>query len=60
MMPFGLWVFVGWMAFVMLTGVASIVWGWKNGQFVDIEEAKYRMLEDREPAPWPERGGDRS
>jgi cbb3-type cytochrome oxidase maturation protein len=57
MMPLGMWMVVGWMVFVMLTGVAFLVWGWKSGQFQDIEEAKYRMLEDRDPEPWPERKG---
>lgn len=57
MMPLGLWVFVGWMAFVALTGVLFLIWGWKRGQFKDIEEAKYKMLEDKEPAPWPDRKG---
>jgi nitrogen fixation-related uncharacterized protein len=52
MMPMGMWVVVGWMVFVALTGVALMIWGWKRGQFRDIEEAKYRMLEEREPAPW--------
>jgi cbb3-type cytochrome oxidase maturation protein len=53
MMPMGMWVVVGWMAFVALTGIVMMVWGWKHGQFRDIEEAKYRMLGDREPEPWP-------
>lgn len=57
MMPLGMWVVVGWMAFVALTGLAFLAWGWKRGQFRDIEEAKYRMLEEREPAPWPARKG---
>jgi cbb3-type cytochrome oxidase maturation protein len=57
MMPLGMWVVVGWMAFVALTGVVFLVWGWRRGQFRDIEEAKYRMLEEREPEPWPERKG---
>jgi nitrogen fixation-related uncharacterized protein len=60
MMPLGMWVVVGWMAFVALTGVAFLVWGWRRGQFRNIEEAKYRMLEEREPEPWPERKGDMS
>lgn len=59
MMLFSLWVVVGWMTFVSLTGVAFLLWGWKRGQFKDIEEAKYRMLNDQEPEPWPERRGDR-
>jgi hypothetical protein len=60
MMPLGMWVVVGWMAFVILTGVAFLAWGWTHGQFRNVEEAKYRMLEDREPQPWPDQnGGDR-
>jgi cbb3-type cytochrome oxidase maturation protein len=54
MMPLGMWVVVGWMLFVILTGLAFLVWGWRTGQFRDIEEPKYRMLEDREPQPWPD------
>lgn len=57
MMPFGLWVVVGWMAFVILTGLLFMFWGWQNGQFKDIEEAKYRMLDEKEPEPWPGREG---
>lgn len=57
MMPYGMWVVVGWMAFVMLTVVLFIIWGWQSGQFEDIEEAKYRMLEENEPKPWPGREG---
>jgi nitrogen fixation-related uncharacterized protein len=64
-MALGLWVFLGWMIFVVGTGLVLLIWGWRTGQFKNIEEAKYRMLEDREPAPWPEkpestRGGDRA
>jgi cbb3-type cytochrome oxidase maturation protein len=58
MMPLGMWMVVGWMVFVILTGIAFLVWGWKSGQFTNIEEAKYRMLEDREPEPWPQRKGE--
>jgi cbb3-type cytochrome oxidase maturation protein len=58
MMPLGLWIVVGWMALVSLTGVIFLIWGWRSGQFTDIEEAKYRMLEEKEPAPWPEQEGD--
>ncbi len=59
-MPLGLWVVVGWMAFVALTGLILIAWGLRTGQFDEVEEAKYRMLEDREPQGWPgrrDRGG---
>jgi cbb3-type cytochrome oxidase maturation protein len=58
MMPLGMWVVVGWMVFVMLTGVAFLIWGWRSGQFKDIEEPKYRMLEDQEPQAWPRRKGE--
>jgi cbb3-type cytochrome oxidase maturation protein len=54
-MLIGLWVVVGWMAFVSLTSLALIAWGLKTGQFDDVEEPKYRMLEDREPQAWPGR-----
>jgi cbb3-type cytochrome oxidase maturation protein len=57
MMPLGLWVVVGWMILVALTGVIFLIWGWRNGQFKDIEEAKYKMLEEREPEPWPHQKG---
>ena len=57
MMPLGMWVVVGWMVFVAFTGIVFMVWGWKTGQFRDIEEAKYRMLVEREPEPWPEKEG---
>ena len=54
-MPLGLIFFIGWMAFVVLTGIIFLVYGFMTGQFKDIEEAKYRMLEDREPEDWPGR-----
>jgi len=54
-MLIGLWVVVGWMAFVSLTSLALIAWGLKTGQFDDVEEPKYRMLEDCEPQEWPGR-----
>jgi len=57
MMPWGMWVVVGWMALVSFTALLLFVWGWENDQFDDIEEAKYKMLEDREPEPWPGRKG---
>jgi len=51
----GLWVVVGWMIFVALTGIYMLIWGFKTGQFRNIEEPKYRMMEDIEPEPWPGR-----
>jgi nitrogen fixation-related uncharacterized protein len=57
MMPFGMWVVVAWMIFVPLVAIGLILNGWKTGQFKDVEEAKYKMLEDRDPEPWPDRKG---
>ncbi|MCB9453037.1 MAG: cbb3-type cytochrome oxidase assembly protein [Anaerolineaceae bacterium] len=54
MTSLGVWVVVGWMVLVAFTGILFMIWGWESKQFKDIEEAKYRMLEDREPEPWPE------
>ncbi|HEY5549465.1 MAG TPA: cbb3-type cytochrome oxidase assembly protein CcoS [Coriobacteriia bacterium] len=54
-MLFGLWVVVGWMALVTLSGLALIAWGLKSHQFDDIEDSKYWMLEDHEPEAWPKR-----
>jgi nitrogen fixation-related uncharacterized protein len=45
-----------WIGTAVIIGVALFVWGWRTGQFRNIEEAKYRMLEDKEPEPWPEKG----
>ena len=64
-MALGLWVFFGWMLFVVATGLVLLIWAWRSGQFKNVEEAKYRMLEDREPEPWPEKSekkqeGDRA
>lgn len=55
MMPIGMWVVVGWMAFVTLTGIVLLLYAWQSGTFKNVEEPKYRMLEDHEPEPWPDR-----
>lgn len=52
-MPLGMWVVVGWMAFVFLFGVALMGWGLATGQFDDAQEVACRMLADDEPQPWP-------
>jgi cbb3-type cytochrome oxidase maturation protein len=59
-MALGVWIIFGWMVLVALTGVIMFVWGWKRGQFKDIEAAKYKMLEDREPEAWPDPEGGKS
>jgi nitrogen fixation-related uncharacterized protein len=57
MLSLGTWVFLGWMVLVTLIGIGFLIWGWRNGQFKDIESAKYQMLEEKEPEPWPNRQG---
>lgn len=52
-MPFGLFVFIAWLAFMAVTTLAFIIWAWREDQF--SSEANYRMLIDREPEPWPGR-----
>ncbi len=52
-MVLGVWLIACWMAFMVVVGVAFFVWGWRNGQFRDVEASKRTMLEDREPEPWP-------
>jgi nitrogen fixation-related uncharacterized protein len=54
-MPLGIWFLVAWMILMACIGIAFLVWGWWKGQFRNIEEPKYRMLEEREPEPWPRR-----
>jgi cbb3-type cytochrome oxidase maturation protein len=58
-MSLGVWFLVAWMIFMVFLGIAFLIWGWRKGQFRNIEEPKYRMLEEREPEPWPrkKRGG---
>lgn len=52
MMPLGGWAMLAWMLFVISTGIGLLLWAWRNGQLHNIEEAKYRMLDDAEPEPW--------
>jgi cbb3-type cytochrome oxidase maturation protein len=57
-MAMGVVAWLLWMLFVVLSGVVLLLWGWKSGQFKNIEDPKYRMLQDREPEDWPGRKGD--
>jgi cbb3-type cytochrome oxidase maturation protein len=54
-MSIGIVGFVSWGIFLVLTAIGLFIWGYRRGQFKDVEEAKYRMLEDRDPEPWPGR-----
>jgi nitrogen fixation-related uncharacterized protein len=58
MMPIGMWAVVGWMALVAFIAILFLIWGWRTGQFRNIEEPKYRMLDDKEPEPWPDSEGE--
>ena len=51
-MSAGARLFLFWIGAAAIIGVGLLIWGWRRGQFRNIEEAKYRMLEDREPEPW--------
>ena len=59
-MVLGLWLLVAWMILMACIGIAFVLWGWRSGQFRNIEEPKYRMLDEKEPEPWPGRKGGES
>ena len=52
-MALGVWLIVLWMVFMVVIGVLLFAWGWRSGQFRDVESSKRAMLEDRDPEPWP-------
>jgi cbb3-type cytochrome oxidase subunit 3 len=54
-MGIGLIFFTAWIVFMAITVIAFIAWFFHEGQHKNIEEAKYRMLEDHEPESWPGR-----
>ncbi len=54
-MVLGILVMVAWMALEVFLVLFSIGWGAKDGQWKDIEEAKYRMLLDLPIQEWPGR-----
>ena len=49
----GMWMLLLFSGFVIAVGLGLLGWGLRNGQFDDLEAAKFAMLEDREPEPWP-------
>jgi cbb3-type cytochrome oxidase maturation protein len=59
-MSLGLIVLVGGMIVIAFSGVIFLIWGISNGQFENVEEAKYKMLEDNEPQAWPDKKGKES
>jgi nitrogen fixation-related uncharacterized protein len=42
----GLYVAFGICALFFLVGVAGLLWAFKNGEFDDMEETKFDMLDD--------------
>jgi nitrogen fixation-related uncharacterized protein len=51
-MALGVIVLIAGMAVIALIAVIFLIWGIRNDQFKNVEEAKYTMLEDKEPEPW--------
>ena len=43
---------------VIFTGF--LIWGIRSGQFRDTEKAKYDMLQDEDPHPPKENGGNKT
>ena len=59
-MSLGTVILIGGMAVIALSAIAFLIWGLATQQFKNVEEVKYKMLEDREPEPWPHQKGDES
>jgi len=59
-MSLGVLVLVIGMIVIALSGIGFLIWGISTGQFKNVEEAKYKMLEDKEPEPWPDQKGEKS
>ncbi len=58
-MALGVWLVASWMALMVVIGVVLFGWGWRSGQFRDVEASKRTMLEEREPEPWPRKAARR-
>ena len=43
-MALGVWLIVAWMVFMVVIGVVLFAWGWRSGQFRDVESSKRAML----------------
>lgn len=57
-MALGVIVLIAGMAVIVLIALAFLIWGIRNSQFKNVEEAKYTMMEDKEPQPWPHQEGE--
>lgn len=47
--------FIGWSLLMLIISIAFFFWAKESGQLKNVEKAKFDMLEDREPKPWPVR-----
>ena len=58
-MSLGVIVLVGGMILISLTALVFLIWGFKNGQFKNLEETKYQVLEEKEPQGWEDDKGEK-
>ncbi len=54
-MNLGVILFLAWTALEVVFIIATILWTVENGDWKNIEQPKYDMMEEREPADWPGR-----
>ena len=47
--------FIGWSLLMLITSFAFFFWAKESGQLKNVEKAKFDMLEEKEPLPWPGR-----
>ncbi len=47
--------FIGWSLLMLITSLAFFFWAKESGQLKNVEKAKFDMLEERDPLPWPGR-----
>ncbi len=57
-MTLGAVAFLLWLGFVFLVAIGLLIWGWRRGQFRNVEEAKYKAMEEKEPESWPHQKGE--
>ena len=51
-MALGVIVLIAGIVVIAAIAIVFLIWGIKTKQFRNVEEAKYTMLEDKEPQPW--------
>jgi hypothetical protein len=54
-MLWGFILFIVWTALEIVVVIGTIMWSVGNGDWKNIEEPKYAVLQDRELADWPGR-----